>query len=212
MISVNKRLTTKHLHPSANVENSWRMKDEEEHHTANTKKNNNDRQSYENSSSSECRRWNRVKVRQFTLTDDILTILHHPACLPESEMPCSPAFLGISKPMGLDENHHHDYGKADGEDSPQDSYGFRILHIICMLETGLWSVLVFWINRHCWKDAAEEFSGCVCETADRLVVENEGRECEVLGLCHEVCSAASSLASWIRVYFRNHSALIVREK
>lgn len=94
------------------------MKDEEEHHTADTEENNNDWQSYENSSSSEGRCWDRIKVRQFTLTDDILTILHHPACLPESEMSSSPTFLGVSKPVGLYENYHHDYGKTDGEDPP----------------------------------------------------------------------------------------------
>ena len=114
----NNLLTTKYLHPSANVEDSWRVKDEEEHHTADTKQNNNNRQSYEDRSGSKCWCWDRIKVCQFALTDDILTILHHSACLPESEVSSSSAFLGVSKPVGLDENHHHNYGKTNSEDPP----------------------------------------------------------------------------------------------
>ncbi|GBM04913.1 hypothetical protein AVEN_88238-1 [Araneus ventricosus] len=124
------------------------MKNEEEHHTAYAEQNYDNGQSNENGSRPERRCGDRIKIGQLSLANDILTILYHPACLPQSEMSGAPAFLCVTQPMWLDKDHDHDDGKTDGEYPPQHTDGLRIFHVIRMLEAGLRSVFVFGVHRH----------------------------------------------------------------
>lgn len=124
------------------------MENEEEHHAADTEKNDDHGQSDKNGGCPEGRGGDRVEIRQLSLADDILPVLHHPACLPQSEVSGSAALLGVSQPVWLDEDHHDDDGKADGEDPPQDSDGFRVLHVVGVLQARLGGILVFGIDRH----------------------------------------------------------------
>ena len=54
----------------------------------------------------------------------------------KAEVACLWCVDAVADPVGLDEHHHVDDGKADGEDSPQHPNSPRVAHVVFMVDLG----------------------------------------------------------------------------
>lgn len=106
------------------------MDHEEEQHATDAEEDSDDGQSHKDGSCPEGRRGDRLKRVQSPFADHFLAVLDQPAELPESEMSGALAMLGVTKPVGLQEDHHVDDGEANGEDSPENPDGLGVPQVV----------------------------------------------------------------------------------
>lgn len=133
-----RELTAQQLHPGAGLVNGRGVAEEEERHAGNAAENQHHGEKHEHWGCLEGSGWDWAEVGEAT----------HASELPARRWPSTHTVVeeakvanlrcgdAVANPIGLNEHHNIDDGKADSEDGPKHSDGPGVAHVIVMINLG----------------------------------------------------------------------------
>lgn len=130
--------TAQQLHPGAGLVNGRSVAEEEERHAGNAAKNQHHGEKHKHRGCLEGSGWDWAEVREATHAGE-LPARWRPgahAVVKEAEVADLRRVDAVANPVGLNEHHNVDDGKADGEDGPKHPDGPGVAHVIVMIDLG----------------------------------------------------------------------------
>lgn len=130
--------TAQQLHPGAGLVNGRGVAEEEECHAGNAAKNQHHGEKHKHRGCLECSGRDWAEVGEATHAGE-LPAWWRPgahAVVEEAEVADLRCVDTVANPVGLNEHHNVDNGKADGEDGPKHSDGPGVAHVIVMIYLG----------------------------------------------------------------------------
>lgn len=111
--------TWEELEPATNMENCWWAEEEEEEHGTQAQYNDDHWEAHEDCSSSKSGIQDGVEILKLPFANDLLSncAFNQAAVFPKAKVTCSFWLHSISYPLGLNEDHHIDDGKAECKDT-----------------------------------------------------------------------------------------------
>lgn len=130
--------TAQQLHPSAGLVNGGGVAEEEERHAGDAAQDQHHGEQHEHRRGLEGAGRNGAEVGEAAGAGELpgrrRTGAH--AVVEEAKVAGLRRADAVADPVGLDEHHHVDDGKADGEDGPQHADGAGVAHVVVMVDLG----------------------------------------------------------------------------
>lgn len=125
------------MHPGARLVDRGGVAEEEERHAGNAAQDEYHGHEHEKGRCFESTRRDGAEVGEGPVTPELAVgVPFTYAVVEQAEVAGVRRVHAVADPVGLNEHHHIDNGKADGEDRPQDPDGPRVPHVVVMVDLG----------------------------------------------------------------------------